>query len=291
MNGRMVKLLALGRSGALILASIGALAGLAQHAAAADLGLRGAQLPPEPLLPAALPYDWTGFHVGVEGGWARAGKQSARSTGTTPTDQLIIDTGNIGTIGFSQSGYMVGGGIGYDLQPLAGTGLVVGGAADVLYSDVTAVRTAAFNFAGNAIDVAATQRLDWLGTVRGRLGYAFGNVLVYGTGGFAFGSVDLRASVRFNDIPYDSGRYNGIETGYVYGGGVEFGLPNLSLPFFNRASFKVEYLRYDLGSRNVPLNAEGPVFGPAGLNLGQTGDTRFQTRGQVLKAGLNVKLY
>jgi outer membrane immunogenic protein len=38
------------------------------------------------------------------------------------------------------------------------------------------------------------QQFDWLGTVRGRVGYAFDRFLVYGTGGFGYGNVFYRAS-------------------------------------------------------------------------------------------------
>ena len=138
------------------------------------------------------------------------------------------------------------------------------------------------------------QRLDYLGTVTGRLGYAFDRVLVYGTGGFAYGNVNYSAGF-FNPagtLAY-AGKYNDMETGYVYGGGIEWAIPTDN--FLNRFNFvggligasaltlKVEYLHYDLGSRNVLVNATG--FAPV------TGSytSRFSTEGNIVKAGFNYK--
>jgi outer membrane immunogenic protein len=54
--------------------------------------------------------------------------------------------------------------------------------------------------------------LNWFGTVRGRLGYAFGPTLVYGTGGFAYGEVE-NSSAGFSKTD--------TQTGWVAGGGIE----------------------------------------------------------------------
>jgi outer membrane immunogenic protein len=64
-------------------------------------------------------------------------------------------------------------------------------------------------------DADFSNDFDYLATVRGRLGYAFGRTLVYGTGGVAFAG--------FNDFLDD-------ETGWVAGGGVETKIrPNVSV--------------------------------------------------------------
>ena len=44
-------------------------------------------------------------------------------------------------------------------------------------------------------DAASTSaKIDWYGTARGRVGWTSGNVLFYGTGGLAYGKVDLSSS-------------------------------------------------------------------------------------------------
>ncbi|MCV5185543.1 outer membrane beta-barrel protein, partial [Escherichia coli] len=82
--------------------------------------------------------------------------------------------------------------------------------------------------------------LDWFGTVRGRLGYAFDRWLVYGTGGFAYGGGSR--SPYAASYPYtlpDTARI-----GYALGGGVEYALTD-------HISVKVEGLYVDLGRRGT----------------------------------------
>ena len=44
-------------------------------------------------------------------------------------------------------------------------------------------------------DIANTSaKIDWYGTARARAGWTAGNVLFYGTGGFAYGHVDLNSN-------------------------------------------------------------------------------------------------
>lgn len=140
------------------------------------------------------------------------------------------------------------------------------------------------------------QRLDYLGTVRGRVGYAFDRFLVYGTGGFAYGDVSYRAAFLRNTdraLAY-AGSFEDTATGYVYGGGIEYAIPTESfLSKFNvlnyvgvtsqAATFKVEYLRYDLGRQNVLVNAVLPG-GPTGSYT-----SRFNTEGSIFRGGFTYR--
>ena len=132
--------------------------------------------------------------------------------------------------------------------------------------------------------------------MRGRVGYAFDRFLVYGTGGFAFGGVDYRASFLRNTDAAQvyAGRYNDMATGYVYGGGLEYAIPVDSfLNKFNLLSYvgitsqavtaKVEYLRYDLGHRDVLVAATLPG-GPTGSYT-----SRFNTEGNLIRGGLTYR--
>jgi outer membrane immunogenic protein len=67
----------------------------------------------------------------------------------------------------------------------------------------------------NAVDKS---ELNWFGTVRGRVGYAVDRVLVYGTGGFAFGDVENSKALP------GGGSFSSSETqtGWVAGGGAEY---------------------------------------------------------------------
>jgi len=94
----------------------------------------------------------------------------------------------------------------------------------------------------------------WFGTVRGRAGYAFNNILFYGTGGLAFGS--LRAETFGLTETHTS-------AGWTAGVGAEFGLAQ-------NWTAKIEYLYIDLDSSNFVIT-------------GAKNDYRFG----VVRAGIN----
>ena len=81
-------------------------------------------------------------------------------------------------------------------------------------------------------------RLDYVGTVRGRVGFAAGRFLVFGTGGFAYGGLEL-----YDDA--DSQKTTQI--GWTAGGGVEFKLTD-------QASVKLDYLFVDLGDETLTVD-------------------------------------
>jgi outer membrane immunogenic protein len=95
------------------------------------------------------------------------------------------------------------------------------------------------------------KRLDFFGTVRGRLGFAFDRFLVYGTGGFAYGGINDTLFVT-DGIASANLRKDETQTGWVAGAGAEYALDR-------HLSLKVEYQRIDLGSDRmsapvVPVN-------------------------------------
>jgi outer membrane immunogenic protein len=214
----------------LVLAGIGALAAVTMigSANAADLSRRP--------MPAKAPayvqvYNWTGAYVGINGGggWGRSSTSVPFATG-----------------GFNTSGGVVGGTIGYNWQ----MGQTVFG----LEGDIDWT-----NIRGNAacgVGINCETRNDWLGTARGRLGYAFDRFLPFVTGGAAFG--DIKNTITAN------GSTTANKAGWTVGGGLEAALTG---PW----TAKVEYLYVDLG-RGASL---------AGA------DTRFNT--SLLRAGVNYR--
>jgi len=191
---------------------------------AADLGRGGYKDGP---VYAAV--DWSGFYAGFNAGGG--------------------GTANSGDL--SPSGGFGGGQIGYNWQGVLGLGSqwVLGLEGDL---EGSGVEDSAFG---------AKSSLNWFGTLRGRLGYAFGPALVYATGGFAFGEVENTvAPVRVTET----------QTGYVLGGGVEYK--------FNPAwSVKAEY-------QFISLDASDPLgAGP----LGFTGGDRSEVN--TFRVGLNYR--
>jgi outer membrane immunogenic protein len=274
-------------------------------AAAADLPIRSAP----PAIPVAPVFTWTGFYAGTLTGYAFSDRQTVRTIGNndgagglTNTQLNVAQLRRPPAVNIEADGFTsFGGGIGYDHQFTPGAGLVIGIAADATLMNLERRRAYASpaqpangfipEFSG------FRQSLDWMGTVRGRVGYAFDRFLVYGTGGFAYGDVNYRAAFLRNTdraIAY-GGTFDGFETGYVYGGGIEYALPvDSPLAKFNLLSYlnlikseaitiKAEYLRYDLGSRNV-LVANVIPGGPTG-----TYTSRFTTEGNLVRGGFTYR--
>ena len=79
-------------------------------------------------------------------------------------------------------------------------------------------------------DAASTSaKVDWYGTLRGRLGWANGNALFYGTGGLAYGQVDLNSSFSALGLTVNSST-SSTRAGWVIGAGIDYMVqPNLIL--------------------------------------------------------------
>jgi outer membrane immunogenic protein len=214
----------------ILLAGVGVLALGIAHASAADIARR----PPPASAPAyvAPAYDWTGFYAGVNGGygWGRSNFSAPFATGN-----------------FDISGGLVGGTLGYNYQV---NQFVFGieGDGDASWID------------GSTACGSLTCKTSnhWLGTVRGRLGYAFDRFMPYVTGGAAFG--DVKTAVT------GFGSSSDTKGGWTVGGGLEYAING---PW----SAKVEYLHVDLGR--------------GGTVPGTGADANFQT--DIVRAGLNYR--
>ena len=92
--------------------------------------------------------------------------------------------------------------------------------------------------------------IDWYGTVRGRAGWADGKVLFYGTGGLAYGRVELNSNFSSGGLSLNS-QTSSVRAGWVVGGGIEYLLqPNLTLG--------LGYQYIDLGTANLVSSVGGP---------------------------------
>jgi len=198
---------------------------------------------------------WTGFYAGINGGY-----------GWSANDHQLANTQDpFG--GLSPEGGFGGGQIGYNLQR---DRFVIGIETDIQGADIR-------DSARDAAGARFKSELNWFGTVRGRLGYAFDTSLIYFTGGFAYGDVNNRAISPGGDVF----KNHDTETGYVLGGGWEYKI--------NPAwSLKAEYQYINLG-RNVPFDSSGISYlntaaGPVGARVE---DDAFHT----VRIGLNYHLH
>ncbi|TGE00556.1 outer membrane protein [Methylobacterium nonmethylotrophicum] len=272
---------------------------LAGAASAADLPRRAA---PPPVFTPVPVFTWTGFYAGLHTDYTFTDRQPINTFGNTPlTITNVATLRRPPTVRNEQDGLAnIGGGFGYNYQFTPGSGFVVGVQADWAWNDIhknTFYLGPPLAANGFVPDPAAfRQELSWLGTVVGRVGYAFDRFFVFGMGGFAYGGVDYRANFYTpGGVLAYAGRYNDIETGYAYGGGIEYALPTDS--FLSRFSLlgllgvkseavtiKAEYLHYDLGTRNVLVNNTGIVAAATGSYT-----SRFRTEGNLVRAGFSYK--
>jgi outer membrane immunogenic protein len=178
---------------------------------------------------------WVGPYVGINGGYAWGGNSNLTPPAVTPPPVITLQ-GGAGDPSFSAKGWFGGGQAGYNWQ----TGQIVYGVeADIQGADITGSVTA-----GGA---TATNNLNWFGTARGRIGYAAGAALVYGTGGFAVGGVhDTLTSGT--TVAHDA-----TATGYAVGGGLEYA-------FSPRWSGKAEYQYINLGKDDLTNNGATASF-------------------------------
>ena len=216
---------------------LGALAAVTMIGAA-----NAADMPRRHAMPAKAPayvaYNWTGLYVGINGGGGFG--HSTWSNG-------------LGDAGFNVTGGVVGGTLGYNHQMGAA---VFGLEGDLDWSNIRGSTTSAICPGGSC-----ETRNNWLGTARGRIGYAFDRFMPFITGGAAFG--DIKATTG------GLGSQTTTRAGWTLGGGGEFAIAG---PW----TAKVDYLYVDLGKSNC-----------GAATCGVSTDVNFHT--SLVRGGINYR--
>jgi len=158
--------------------------------------------------------NWTGFYIGAMGGYAK------ENTSFAPV-----------------GGGFAGGTLGYNFQSGA---VVFGIETDAAWSDISAT------IGAPGIATLST-KFEEIGTVRGRIGYAFDQVLLYGTGGYAWANNKVTATL--GPLAASDTRFL---SGWTAGAGVE-------VMFAPKWSVKAEYLYRSI---------EGGTYGGGAVTLG-----------------------
>jgi outer membrane immunogenic protein len=256
-----------------------AVVAMATSASAADLAARPYTKAPPPVMVAM--YDWSGFYVGLNGGGG-FGRTGASETGIPETGVFApIANQNFG-LNHDLTGWFAGAQAGYNWQV---QNWVWGVEADIQGSNITGRSTLTGAFVaqrdlGNAAPtnfVTASEKIDYFGTARLRGGFlATPALLLYGTGGLAWG--DVKTSGQFHyATPVDYfGSGSRIQVGWTVGAGAEYKLSS-------NWSIKGEYLYYDLGHKSDITNFGGfPVL---------TFQSRFDynVRGSLARVGVNYQ--
>jgi outer membrane immunogenic protein len=246
-----------------------------QIASAADLPIKA------PIYKAPVKtHNWTGFYISGSAGY-----------GWGAEDNVLLFTNPKVTVpgavpsnhSYDLDGFIGGGGAGYNYQF---DNIVFGLEVDFSYAHFSGTGSSSGAFAPivpifltSPFRYTQTAKLNWLGTVRGRIGFTpLNNLLVYGTGGFAFGHAKATTLLTFPLVSF-VGAASGTKSGWTAGGGVEYALGE-------RWSAKIEYLYYDLGSLLVDDAPVSVVFKP-------TFETwvDFPLHGSIVRIGLNYQLF
>ncbi len=209
--------------------SLGVL-GLMSPALGADLPMKAA--------PVATPmYDWSGFYVGVFGGGGFGNHNYNNGTPTAFSNYLIT---------YDSSGGVAGGEVGYNVQ--SGdivAGVEVGG----FWSGIKGSDLSQFNAGALPIAAVDATNLRKGATFLARGGYAIDRLLLFFTGGWAYG--DLLHTSTSPGFPVD--QFSTTRGGLAAGAGIAYAITNNLIG-------KFEYRYYDYGryARAAPLNGQLP---------------------------------
>jgi outer membrane immunogenic protein len=263
----------------LFLATTALIALASGSAVAADMPVKAVYRAP------VVVYNWTGCYIGgsVGANWRRSydpsfslvdggsGAAAALAAGAIPPRYSI-----------DGSGWLGGGQIGCNYQA---SNWVFGIETDISGTRLNGSQTLNTAVAGFfPVTASASQSMNWIGTTRGRIGWAFDNVLVYATGGAAYAKVsntyglsNVAGGGNVSTALADSAN----QFGWTLGAGLEVG--------FGQWSVKGEYLYYDIGSHTLTGNCT--ITGGA-LCAGATPttfSTQFANRGSIARVGLNYR--
>ena len=260
-------------------------------------GAQLAQVPP----PAPPPMmNWTGFYVGVNGGWVGSTRDRVNNTAQeTAAGGLLTNLSVPGPFGpfgghpnpvqfnLSYDGWQVGGTFGYNKQ--VAPQWVIGFEMDFDAGDANGTRTFAYP-GGVLVPFTNTYKksVGFLSTDRVRAGFLpTPSLMLFVSAGLAWGETEMRASFNCPTCAPPSAtqatttdNHHRWGAGLAWGGGAEWMfLPNWSL--------KAEYIRADLGTTSANLKYN---YGPGGvppLPSTSTQKTSAHFVDDIVRVGLN----
>jgi outer membrane immunogenic protein len=230
----------------------------AASAGAADMSARPVYAPPAPV----PVYSWTGIYWGGNVGY---------SWGQSKNDGTLAGFGVTATESQDMDGVIGGAQTGYNYQFGA---WVLGLEADIQASGQKGGST--FQVLGLPTATLTTDhKLEWFGTARPRLGVlATPNLLLYGTGGVAFGQVKDSYTATVAGLgTVATATVDDVKAGWTAGAGIEGA-------FGGGWSAKVEYLYIDLGKLQQTVTL--PL-------AGVTATFNSHVTDNIVRVGLNYK--
>jgi outer membrane immunogenic protein len=246
-------------------------------ASAADLPARTyTKAPPPPPVPV---FSWSGCYVGLNGGYGWGNNHSALAPNVDPAfwDPAFAAGAAPSFFSWQNSGGVAGGQLGCNWQTGA---FVVGVETDFDWANVRG--SEAINTPGSALFVpgffSSGTDLRWLGTTRGRIGWAVNNWLFYATGGVAYGSVNHNLAFAFPaTLDFQTIAATSTNVGWTAGAGVEWA-------FTNNWTVRAEYLYVDLGNQAFVSTPSGRA-----ANLASNLVEAFSNHYNIVRVGVNYK--
>jgi outer membrane immunogenic protein len=280
--------------------AIAAIALIGTPAFAADMAVKAPPPPPAPV------YSWTGFYVGGNVGYG-----FGRARNDFAFEQSCVCIANAfwsfnGSERVDLSGAIGGAQAGYNWQADAA---LYGIETDIQasgqkrtgdFSGAISARLSPFlmETGNNPFTAAVTNKINWFGTVRGRVGLTSDRWLAYVTGGLAYGGSNssgiLQPAAVFTAFPNAPFVWNDSATkvGWTIGAGIENA-------FAVNWSWKVEYLYVDLGEfTNTVSGGLNNCYGAPGggrcdgplASLGTLAVTSHFTT-NIVRVGLNYQFH
>jgi outer membrane immunogenic protein len=240
---------------------------------------------------AVTPYNWTGAYVGLNAGLSMA-PQSQKVSGINQLslNNLTVNQSVILPTKLNKTSPLLGGGLvlGYNYQM---GNFVYGAEADIMaLSASKSARTALAYSSGLSPYISSSSgkiSQNYLSTIRYKAGYAFDDIMVYGTAGLAMANVKTKSNFQIRDVngfPTNqdnvwTGSKNSMRYGYSLGGGAEYA-------YTKNITIKAEYLYYNLGK--IKYSTAPDAF----TSVDQAGayqSVKSKISGNIIRVGLNYK--
>ncbi len=223
-------------------------------------------------------FTWTGFYAGINAGgvWSSHNISSDWYDRSGFNDAATLASWINPPYGNARSGFIGGIQLGYNYQV---NQFVLGAEADFMGSSLSGTSESPVLVIYNTIDNVSRTKVqqDWLGTVRLRAGYSVDKLLIYATGGLAYGQVKVSTTstdtVVGGSIDVWQGAKQTTKFGFAAGAGLEYALTNNWL-------IRAEYLYFNLGNANTFATiADSDLY------------TRVNTRidGNIVRAAISYK--
>lgn len=215
---------------------------------------------------------WAGFYAGVFAGYG-FGSSTVDVTGDALTTAFYDILGIPRSLSTSPKGWLAGLTLGYNFQS---GNFVYGVETDLAFASIGGHGQGSSSDPAGPLGIVNVQtdtKIDTLGTLRARVGYAFGSTfLFYGTGGLAYGhdkvAYGIQDGIGGPLFRTEASKWN---FGWTAGLGVEWAM-------MSRWTIKAEYLYYDIGKNDQ-------TFNPFGL----TANLSAPMKGNLVKLGLNYR--